>query len=42
MNFFYKNEIWSHHEYTECRAAEGPVPTNRNTDRKTRTTKIEC
>ena len=33
MNFFYKNEILSHHEYTECRAAECPVPTNRNTDR---------
>ena len=42
MNFFYKNEILSHHEYTECRpAAEWPVPTNRNTDRKTRTTRIE-
>ena len=41
MNFFYKNEILSHHEYTECRAAECPVPTNRNTDRKTRTTRIE-
>ena len=24
MNFFYKNEILSHHEYTECRAAECP------------------
>ena len=41
MNFFYKNEILSHHEYTECRVAECPVPTNRNTDRKTRTTRIE-
>ena len=41
MNFFYKNEILSHHEYTECRAAECPVSTNRNTDRKTRTTRIE-
>ena len=41
MNFFYKNEILSHHEYTECRAAECPVPTNRMTDRKTQTTGIE-
>ena len=41
MNFFYKNEILSHHEYTECRAAACPVPTNRNTDRKTQTTRIE-
>ena len=41
MNFFYINEILSHHEYTECRAAECPVPTNRNTDRKTQTTRIE-
>ena len=32
MNLFYKNEILSHHEYTECRAAECPFPTNRNTD----------
>ena len=41
MNFFYINEILSHHEYTECRAAECPVPTNRNTDRKTQTTRIK-
>ena len=41
MNFFYKNEILSHHEYTECQAAECPVPTNRNTDRKMRTKRIE-
>ena len=41
INFFYINEILSHHEYTECRAAECPVPTNRNTDRKTQTTRIE-
>ena len=39
MNFIYINV--SHHEYTECRAAECPVPTNRNTDRKTQTTRIE-
>ena len=24
MNFFYINDILSHHEYTECRAAECP------------------
>ena len=41
MNFFYINAILSHHEYTECRAAECPVLTNRNTDRKTQTTRIE-
>ena len=34
MNFFYKNEILSHHEYTECRAAECPVPTISHEPRK--------